>query len=121
GVPRRARLTSRKSSTSSTSWFNRLRRPPAWSPDRTQIRPFSGRLGREERLKQLVPDEAAVDERKQVSEQLNEQFHGHPHEARSDAKRSDTSSPPSIGHKGMGFKSVLEITDAPEVFSTTVW
>jgi hypothetical protein len=26
----------------------------------------------------------------------------------------------SIGHKGMGFKSVLEITDAPEVFSTTV-
>jgi len=26
----------------------------------------------------------------------------------------------SIGHKGMGFKSVLEITDAPEVFSTTI-
>ena len=26
----------------------------------------------------------------------------------------------SIGHKGMGFKSVLEVTDAPEVFSTTV-
>ncbi|MBI5487040.1 MAG: DUF3883 domain-containing protein [Deltaproteobacteria bacterium] len=26
----------------------------------------------------------------------------------------------SIGHKGMGFKSVLEITDSPEVFSTTV-
>ena len=26
----------------------------------------------------------------------------------------------SIGHKGMGFKSVLEITDAPEVFSNTV-
>lgn len=26
----------------------------------------------------------------------------------------------SIGHKGMGFKSVLEITDAPEVFSTSV-
>jgi hypothetical protein len=26
----------------------------------------------------------------------------------------------SIGHKGMGFKSVLEITDAPSVFSTTV-
>lgn len=26
----------------------------------------------------------------------------------------------SIGHKGMGFKSVLEITDAPEVYSTTV-
>jgi hypothetical protein len=25
----------------------------------------------------------------------------------------------SIGHKGMGFKSVLEITDAPEVYSTT--
>ena len=25
----------------------------------------------------------------------------------------------SIGHKGMGFKSVLEITDAPEVFSET--
>lgn len=26
----------------------------------------------------------------------------------------------SIGHKGMGFKSVLEITDAPEIFSTTI-
>src|ERR1700757_1285153 len=26
----------------------------------------------------------------------------------------------SIGHKGMGFKSVLEVTDAPEVFSTTI-
>ena len=26
----------------------------------------------------------------------------------------------SIGHKGMGFKSVLEITDSPEVFSTTI-
>ena len=26
----------------------------------------------------------------------------------------------SIGHKGMGFKSVLEITDAPEVYSTTI-
>lgn len=26
----------------------------------------------------------------------------------------------SIGHKGMGFKSVLEITDAPEVFSTSL-
>jgi hypothetical protein len=26
----------------------------------------------------------------------------------------------SIGHKGMGFKSVLEITDAPEVFSTNI-
>lgn len=26
----------------------------------------------------------------------------------------------SIGHKGMGFKSVLEISDAPEVYSTTV-
>jgi hypothetical protein len=26
----------------------------------------------------------------------------------------------SIGHKGMGFKSVLEVTEAPEVFSTTV-
>ncbi len=26
----------------------------------------------------------------------------------------------TIGHKGMGFKSVLEITDAPEVYSTTV-
>jgi hypothetical protein len=26
----------------------------------------------------------------------------------------------SIGHKGMGFKSVLEITDAPEVYSTSV-
>ena len=25
----------------------------------------------------------------------------------------------SIGHKGMGFKSVLEITDSPEVYSTT--
>lgn len=25
----------------------------------------------------------------------------------------------SIGHKGMGFKSVLEISDAPEVYSTT--
>lgn len=25
----------------------------------------------------------------------------------------------SIGHKGMGFKSVLEITDAPQVYSTT--
>lgn len=25
----------------------------------------------------------------------------------------------SIGHKGMGFKSILEITDRPEVFSTT--
>jgi hypothetical protein len=25
----------------------------------------------------------------------------------------------TIGHKGMGFKSVLEITDAPEVYSTT--
>src|SRR5947209_3085679 len=30
--------------------------------------------------------EAMVDERKQVSEQLGEQFHGHPHKARSDAK-----------------------------------
>ena len=30
--------------------------------------------------------EAVVDERKQVSEQPGEQFHGHPHEARSDAK-----------------------------------
>lgn len=26
----------------------------------------------------------------------------------------------SIGHKGMGFKSVLEISDAPEVYSTTI-
>jgi len=26
----------------------------------------------------------------------------------------------SIGHKGMGFKSALEITDAPEVFSTSI-
>jgi len=26
----------------------------------------------------------------------------------------------TIGHKGMGFKSVLEITDTPEVYSTTV-
>src|SRR5450759_4120062 len=26
----------------------------------------------------------------------------------------------SIGHKGMGFKSVLEIADAPEVYSTTI-
>ena len=26
----------------------------------------------------------------------------------------------TIGHKGMGFKSVLEITDAPEVYSTTI-
>jgi hypothetical protein len=26
----------------------------------------------------------------------------------------------SIGHKGMGFKSVLEICDAPEVYSTTI-
>lgn len=26
----------------------------------------------------------------------------------------------SIGHKGMGFKSVLEITDAPEVYSTSL-
>ena len=26
----------------------------------------------------------------------------------------------SIGHKGLGFKSVLEITDAPEAYSTTV-
>lgn len=26
----------------------------------------------------------------------------------------------SIGHKGMGFKSVLEITEAPEVYSTTL-
>ena len=25
----------------------------------------------------------------------------------------------SIGHKGMGFKSVLEITDSPEVYSTS--
>ncbi len=25
----------------------------------------------------------------------------------------------SIGHKGMGFKSVLEITDAPQVISET--
>ncbi len=26
----------------------------------------------------------------------------------------------SIGHKGMGFKSVLEISDAPEIYSTTI-
>ncbi len=26
----------------------------------------------------------------------------------------------TIGHKGMGFKSVLEITDSPEVYSTTI-
>lgn len=26
----------------------------------------------------------------------------------------------SIGHKGMGFKSVLEVSDAPEVYSTTI-
>jgi hypothetical protein len=36
------------------------------------------------------------------------------------SKRHSGNRRASIGHKGMGFKSVLEITDAPEVYSTTV-
>jgi hypothetical protein len=36
------------------------------------------------------------------------------------SKRNSGDRRASIGHKGMGFKSVLEITDAPEVYSTTI-
>ena len=36
------------------------------------------------------------------------------------SKRHSGNRRASIGHKGMGFKSVLEMTDAPEVYSTTI-
>ena len=36
------------------------------------------------------------------------------------SKKSSGLGRASIGHKGMGFKSVLEITDSPEVYSTTI-